>query len=473
MACSFTSSSLTRPARLARHLSPRRFKTQTVVNRLEAGLTRERLYRTTGRSDPGISDSEKVRLLKSLTRTLTVRGSRPLLGIALGLDRYVDAIRSDSGRSTEKDPCAPVDPNETAFETTDTDTGPSGGPYACDSISHGSLETVHHYKLLRPLAQGGMGRVWSTRDIDLGREVAIKQVIARFADRTDFQARFMFEAKALANLEHPGVVGIYGLGRDPAGHPFFVMRLVKGETLSAEIRRFHERASSTWRRSERLLALRRLLTRFIALCNVVAYAHSRGVLHRDIKPQNVILGKYGETFLVDWGLAKVLFLPDAAGEKLEGPSAFHPDDVHGRTEFGVAVGTPGYMSPEQAAGRNDLMEPAADIYSLGATLYDILTGRPAFAGRTLKETLERVAKGEFPKPREIAPDLPAELEAICLKAMAVRSEDRFASATSLADDVERWLAGAPVSAHDRQGAKSMWPSSDFLRRWWIRTPRDP
>ena len=269
------------------------------------------------------------------------------------------------------------------------------------------------------------------------------------------------------------MVGLYGQGRDPVGRPFFVMKLVSGETFASEIKRFHDRDTSRWQPRERLLGFRRLLNTLIALCNVVAYAHSRGVLHRDIKPANVLSGKYGETFLVDWGLAEASLLPDVQRDHLEVPSAFHPDDFHGETEFGATVGTPAYMSPEQATGRNDLLEPATDIYSLGATLYEVLIGRPPFVGATTSEVIKNVTQGTFPKPRELSSGIPSALEAVCLKAMAFRPEDRYASATALGDDVERWLAGAPISAVRGLEAKSSWRSSNFLRRWWNRKQEDP
>jgi eukaryotic-like serine/threonine-protein kinase len=418
-----------------------------------------------------LSDSEKLRLLESLTNTLTVQAQRAIDGAARANDHDGREIVANSGGSIESDSSPPLDPNETTLETPITGTEPTGESRNHDSGSAAYAETVHFYKLLRPLSQGGMGRVWIARDIDLGRDVALTQFSAQFALNPDHEARFIFEAKTLANLEHPGVVGLYGQGRDSAGRPFFVTKLVSGETFSSEINRFHSRDSSRRRRSERPLELRRLLNAFIYVCNIVAYAHSRGVLHRDIKPQNVMSGKFGETLLVEWGLAKVLFLPDPKGDHVEDPSAIHPEDFHGATEFGVAVGTPGYMSPEQATGRNDLLEPATDIYSLGATLYEVLVGRPPFVGRKFSELIKDIAQGTFPKPREIDSDVPAILESVCLKAMARRPEDRYPSATALADDVERWLAGARVCAHPGREGKSLWPASNFLRRWWNRDQR--
>jgi serine/threonine-protein kinase len=244
------------------------------------------------------------------------------------------------------------------------------------------------------------------------------------------------------------------------------MRLIRGESLSYAIREYHQFASVKYELGEQTLWLQRLLTRFVDVCNAVAYAHSRGILHRDIKPANIMLGKYGETFVVDWGLAKVLYRPDMGGMAIEGSSAFHPADFHGSTSTGAVVGTPSYMSPEQAAGREDLLEPTSDVYSLGATLHELLTGRVPFEGQGgVADILLSVRQGLFPKPRELKPDIPAALEAICLKAMALRPEARYASPIAMVDALERWLAGAPASAL-KQTSESRPKLWQLLRDWW-------
>jgi serine/threonine-protein kinase len=177
----------------------------------------------------------------------------------------------------------------------------------------------------------------------------------------------------------------------------------------------------------------------------VAYAHSRGVLHRDVKPGNIMLGKYGETLVVDWGLAKPVGRPDAKASE----ATLRPNSGSGTalTAMGVALGTPAYMSPEQAAGRLDLLGPASDIYSLGATLYVLLAGKPPFQEPVLELLLPQVQRGDFPSPRQWKPAIPRPLEAICLKAMALKPEDRYATALDLVADVEHWLADEPVTAY--------------------------
>jgi serine/threonine protein kinase len=183
----------------------------------------------------------------------------------------------------------------------------------------------------------------------------------------------------------------------------------------------------------------------------VAYAHSRGVLHRDLKPGNILLGPYGETLVVDWGMAKVVGRPEEA--KSTGEATLRPPSASGSAETmaGLAVGTPGYMSPEQAAGRLDRLGPASDVYSLGATLYSLLTGQAPFSpNQDLDEVIQRVQRGDFPPPRQINRAVAPALEAICLRAMALRPEDRYPSPRALADDLEHWLADEPVSAY-REG----------------------
>ena len=226
------------------------------------------------------------------------------------------------------------------------------------------------FQILRPHAKGGLGEVFVARDEELNREVALKEIQARHADQPESRGRFVREAEITGGLEHPGIVPVYGLGQYADGRPFYAMRFIRGESLKKAIARFHQRASATDRRAD-ARHLRQLLGRFIAVCNAIAYAHSRGVMHRDLKPGNIMLGKYGETLVVDWGLAK-------SGESSEAdwsttilpePHARSEPGRRFETQAGSAMGTPAYMSPEQAAGRIDLLGPASDIYSLGATLY--------------------------------------------------------------------------------------------------------
>jgi serine/threonine protein kinase len=303
------------------------------------------------------------------------------------------------------------------------------------------------YQVLRPHARGGLGEVFVALDQELHREVALKEIDAQHADDPHSRGRFVREAEITGGLEHPGVVPVYGLGRHADGRPFYAMRFIRGETLKDAVARLHQSPGHALAHGD--LEFRRLLSRFVAVCNAVAYAHSRGVIHRDRKPSNVMLGPSGETLVVDWGLAKAV--GRGAVEDGDGPAepTLVPvlSDTEGATRTGAALGTPAYMSPEQAAGRIDLLGPASDVYSLGATLYALLTGRAPVAGKDAGEVLARVQRGDWPAPRQVRPAVPPALDAVCRKALAREPGGRYASALDLAAEVERWLADEPVAAY--------------------------
>jgi serine/threonine-protein kinase len=303
------------------------------------------------------------------------------------------------------------------------------------------------FRVLRPHAKGGLGQVSVALDAELGRHVALKEIQEHFADDPDCRARFLWEAEVTGHLEHPGVVPVYGLGRYSDGRPFYAMRFIRGDTFQDAIQRFHAADVPGRDPGERALALRQLLRRFLDVCNAVAYAHARGVLHRDLKPANVMLGPYGETLVVDWGLAKPVDRPEGltGGEE----DALRPTQATGLapTQAGTVVGTPQYMSPEQAAGGRVQLGPAGDVYSLGATLYCLLTGRAPVEDSEVLAALLRVQSGDFPPPRRVKPGVPAALEAVCVRAMALQPERRYGSPKELADDIDRWLAEEPVRAY--------------------------
>ncbi len=302
------------------------------------------------------------------------------------------------------------------------------------------------FRILRPHAEGGLGKVSVARDEELHREVALKEIQERHADDYESRARFLIEAEITGALEHPGVVPVYGLGAYADGRPFYAMRFIKGDTLRHAIDHFYKADAAGRPANERVLELRKLLGRFVDVCDAIAYAHSRGILHRDLKPDNIMLGKYGETLVVDWGLAKPVGAPAEVNDKME--SLFQPSsgEGSGATQMGSAIGTPQYMPPEQAAGRLDELGPASDVYSLGATLFCVLTGKSPFTDPTVGAVLQKVQRGEFPPPRQVNPKVPPALNAVCLKAMALRPEDRYPTAPALVHDIEKWLADEPVSA---------------------------
>jgi serine/threonine-protein kinase len=301
------------------------------------------------------------------------------------------------------------------------------------------------FRILRLHDRGGLGEVFVAKDVELSREVAYKQIRSEHAAHPQSRTRFLLEAEITGGLEHPGIVPVYGLGVDDEGRPYYAMRFIKGESLKEAIAKYHRDKGAGRDPGERMLALRGLLLRFLDVCNAVAYAHSRGVLHRDLKPGNIMLGPYGETLVVDWGLAKVIGKADLGSGP--GDAALQPPSGSGLTPTvpGEACGTPAYMSPEQAAGRPEVVGPASDVYSLGATLYCLLTGRAPLEGE-VGDVLNAVERGAFPPPRAQDNAIAPALEAVVLKAMALKPASRYATPRALAEDVERWLADEPVSA---------------------------
>ncbi len=298
------------------------------------------------------------------------------------------------------------------------------------------------YQILRPLARGGLGEVFVAQDTKLNREVALKIIQSSVAANAQEMARFLQEAEITGGLEHPGIVPIYALGRNSDGRPYYTMRLVKGMTLEEQIR--GSRRSGSPRPTS--LEFHQQLNHFVRVCEIVAYAHSRGVLHRDLKPANIMLGKYGETLVVDWGLAKSIDQPEQEHVGTAGEAKLKPASGSSlnATIRGKAMGTPKFMSPEQALGQVDKISFRTDIYGLGATLYCILTRKAPLSGvDNVGEILERVARGEIAFASQVVPWVPVTLCEICRKAMAVHPEDRYESAQALADDVEHWLADEP------------------------------
>jgi serine/threonine-protein kinase len=314
---------------------------------------------------------------------------------------------------------------------------------------HQSRSEDARYRKLRHHADGGQGRVFVADDVELHREVALKENKPEYSGNSISRLRLVLEAEITGGLEHPGIVPIYGLGTYADGRPYYAMRLIRGDSLDTAIKQFHAAEKPGRDAGERSLAFRQLLRRFVDVCNAVAYAHSRGVLHRDLKPKNVMLGRFGETLVVDWGLAKAGAKEQTSGNVAPGSEEEHTlrpasGSSIEATEDGNELGTPPYMSPEQAQTRISELTAASDIYSLGSTLYALLAGRPPYEAPTRKELMEKVCSGQFTPPKQVKPEIPAALDAICRKAMSLEPKDRYANALDFAADIEHWLADEPV-----------------------------
>ncbi len=340
------------------------------------------------------------------------------------------------------------DPDVIASLAPHSSAAAAGSVVAGDARGVGAVTSAgQRFQVIRFQARGGLGEVFLAHDQELNREVALKLIKEQFCTDHDSQARFMAEAEITGGLEHPGVVPVYGLGRDARRGPYYAMRFIKGESLKDAIASFHSADVAGRDPGIRSLELRKLLGQLVDVCEAIAYAHSRGVVHRDIKPANVMLGKYGETLVVDWGLAKVVGRNETTKIDADEQTLRPSSGSGGRhTLPGSALGTPAYMSPEQAAGDLDRVGPASDIYSLGATLYTILTGRSPVADKKVEDMLLAVRLGDFPEPRMLHPGVDRLLEAVCLKAMARHPDERYPTAQALATDIEHWLADEPVAA---------------------------
>ena len=297
------------------------------------------------------------------------------------------------------------------------------------------------YAVGEEVAQGGIGRVLRARDRRLDRPVAIKELLHRSAAQ---EQRFVREALLTARLQHPAIVPIYEAGRWPAGDPFYAMKLVSGRSLAERI---GERAAF----GERLALLPHVLT----ATHAIAYAHSQRIIHRDLKPHNVLIGEFGETVVIDWGLAKDLASDIAEDEPVAAPTR----TGNGLTLQGSVMGTPSYMPPEQAAGA--AVDERADVYALGAVLYHVLAAVPPYHDAPWEQLLARIAAGPPQRIELLAPQLSDELAAIVHKAMARDPAARYRNAEELADDLGRFQAGQIVAAH-------AYSASALLRRYWRR-----
>ena len=293
-------------------------------------------------------------------------------------------------------------------------------------------------------AKGGLGAVYVANDESLHRDVAVKFIHHNLVGDAESEQRFEVEAEVTGRLEHPGVVPLYGIGKSDEGRSFYTMRFIDGQSLDQAIREFYQGKTAGMEKAKAHWQWRQLLRNFVSVCNTIAYAHNRGIVHRDIKPDNVMLGRYDETIVVDWGLAMPVLRDDRFRQSGERTLHVRAASESGSSS-GSRAGTPSYMSPEQHSGLD--AAPASDIYSLGVVLYKILTGTTPLANRNIIELRQRTLTGQLPKPREKHAQVPRPLEAVCLKALALQPAERYATAKELAEDVERYLADEPVEAY--------------------------
>jgi len=279
---------------------------------------------------------------------------------------------------------------------------------------------------LGSIGKGGMAEVRRVRDKALNRIMAMKVIHPTLLEHREWIARFIEEAQATAQLQHPNIVPIHRIGQLPDGRHYFTMPEIRGRTLQEVLER-HFGGSSDW-------TTRGLVGAFRQVCDAVAYAHARGVVHRDLKPANIMLGGYGEVFVLDWGIAKIL---GAINRKDTPVITERSRSAAHLTQFGIVAGTPSYMPPEQATVGVRDVDQRADVYALGAILYEIMSGGPPFDGDDEDEVLEQVRTLTPPRPNG-----PEALVQICLKAMARDPADRFADAEPLAAEIGAWLDGA-------------------------------
>jgi serine/threonine protein kinase len=318
------------------------------------------------------------------------------------------------------------------------DTDALSGPSENTLAPSNSLD----FRIERPFASGALSDLYVAIDSRLHRRVILKRLKPSLAGSARNRKRFQREAQITGQLEHPNIVSIYEMpivSEDEL--PFYVMRWIRGKTLRDVCREFHRKRAE---QQSSPLELIRLLQAFVDICQAIGYAHSRGVIHRDLKPENIEIGDFGEVAVLDWGLAKLLRESNAPSDEMES-HAIDVDWRDGETMFGSILGTPTYMAPEQADPNLGPVDERTDVFGLGASLFFILTGETPRIWTNHKEATERAATQPIDSPRRLNSSIPRALEAVCMKATAFEPSERYPSATSLAEDVQRFLADRPVS----------------------------
>lgn len=382
----------------------------------------------------GLCDDDAVDTLRDVARRLMGMPEADLNGAIASLCRTMETMGFNAHEA------ATLQPFSSALSDDDSTAPPT------------LAEAPGRYRFPKEHAQGGMGKILIVYDEYLARQIALKELlpnepISSIASTLDARGsgsesisaqrrvRFLNEARITGQLEHPSIVPVYELGHRTDGKPYYTMRLVRGRTLRSAIRE-----------SQNLTDRLSLLPHFTDLCQAIAFAHSRGVIHRDIKPGNVMVGEFGETIVIDWGLAKSRSTANAVRRD----EALQQEEVDLIKEADVdviAVGTPAYMPPEQARGDMEAIDERSDVYSLGAVLYELLTGFAPFPDKSPAKALGQLLAAP-PRPvHDLVPEAPEELAAICDHAMARTQNDRYQSARELSADIDRFLTGRLVGVY--------------------------
>jgi len=322
------------------------------------------------------------------------------------------------------------------------------------------------YKFIRSVGFGGMKAVIQVKDRDTTRNVAMA-IIPDAADRPQSDInRFVQEARITARLEHPNIVPIHDIGVDTNGAPYFTMKLLRGRTLAAILRKMREDDYKTLKEFDLTLLLRI----YVKILNGVVFAHSKKIIHLDLKPDNIHVGDFGEVLILDWGLARFIGVAEDIDDNYDGEMITFPGTSASShlTLDGVMKGTPGYMAPEQAAGKNRLKDERSDIYALGAILYALLTFESPLSGKPVNEIISETIQGNicFPDAENQKRQMPAALQAVVLKAMSRNPEERYQAVDELREDIFAFLGGFAPKA---EAASSLKKTYLFVNRNWLAT----
>lgn len=314
-----------------------------------------------------------------------------------------------------------------------------------------------HYRLLTVLGKGAMGLVHLAQDKDLQRKVAYKQLLSDISLTQSTLNRFLSEAQITAQLDHPNVVPIYSMELQADGSLAYSMKLVRGKTFKELLQESRQQYDQQHHLADSH-SLEKMLEHFLKVCDALAFAHNKGVIHRDLKPANIMVGEYNEVYVMDWGIAKVIYAPEIpVDEAVQLHDIHHDEPLEERTQLGQVLGTPRYMSPQQAAGKNQQLDSRSDQFALGLILYEIVTLRPAFTAKSAMDLLKKVLKADKePWEHYAKVPLPFELKAIIDKTTQLKPAHRYRSVTDMAEDIRRFLRGESVLAKPDTPIQKVW-----------------